>query len=279
MSTHAVVYLARAADGLDRIERFLSSYRTHPAGMPHDLVLLLKGCNADQATAIRGLAQGAACAFLQVPDAGFDLGSYFHAAHRIDHDQVCFLNTHSHIQVPEWLAIMAGHMDDPAVAMVGATGSWESQYTSWALTRRNLFRPADLLRDVYYRTLYPPWPNVHLRSNAFLIARQNFLESEIPIEIKLDASRYESGWSSLSRRLRRQGRNFFVIRRDGQRYAPDQFPWTGTFRSGRQENLLIADNRTDIYLQAPPAERSHLARLAWGPEGGMAASDTVGPSP
>jgi glycosyltransferase involved in cell wall biosynthesis len=53
----------------------------------------------------------------------------------------------------------------------------------------------------------------------------------------------------------------------------------GTFRSGRQENLLIADNRTDIYLQAPPAERSHLARLAWGPEGGMAASDTVGPSP
>ena len=41
-------------------------------------------------------------------------------------------------------------------------------------------------------------------------------------------------------------------------------PRSATFRSGEQENLLIADNRTDDWRRAAPEERRALAARAWG---------------
>ena len=46
----AVVHLVRRQNGLPPFERFLSSYREHPAGTPHDLVILFKGFPAGDRT-------------------------------------------------------------------------------------------------------------------------------------------------------------------------------------------------------------------------------------
>ena len=43
MSDTAVVHLVRAGNQPELLERFLASYRRHPAGHPHRLVIVCKG--------------------------------------------------------------------------------------------------------------------------------------------------------------------------------------------------------------------------------------------
>ena len=51
--------------------------------------------------------------------------------------------------------------------------------------------------------------------------------------------------------------------RDGIGYPREEWALSRTFRSGEQENLLIADNRTDQYANGDEAFRTLLAGLAW----------------
>ncbi|MGL4243037.1 MAG: hypothetical protein ACRCTI_18140, partial [Beijerinckiaceae bacterium] len=53
MTSCAVVYLARGADGgAASAERFLDSYRAHPAGMAHRFVMAAKGWSDEAALAV-----------------------------------------------------------------------------------------------------------------------------------------------------------------------------------------------------------------------------------
>jgi len=55
-----------------------------------------------------------------------------------------------------------------------------------------------------------------------------------------------------------------VAGRDGRVYGSEEWPASRTFRSGEQDNLLVADNRTEQYHAADPTRRGELARFAWG---------------
>jgi hypothetical protein len=55
-----------------------------------------------------------------------------------------------------------------------------------------------------------------------------------------------------------------VVGRDGAAYEPAEWPNSRTFRVDEQENLLVADNRTDEYASADAATRAALRRMAWG---------------
>src|SRR5258708_11199558 len=90
----AVVYLARWAEGVNAFRRFADAYRRHRAGMPHDLVVIYKGC--DQVSQLNE----ARAAFAKLPhvgieldDSGFDIGAYFTAARQLEHEVICFLYT------------------------------------------------------------------------------------------------------------------------------------------------------------------------------------------
>ncbi len=76
-----VVHLVRRANPLDAFKRFLDSYRRHPTGAPHRLAVLLKGFD-DEAAAepYRALGADVCDHWLEMPDEGFDLGAYRHAA-------------------------------------------------------------------------------------------------------------------------------------------------------------------------------------------------------
>ncbi|EIG62334.1 hypothetical protein Bra1253DRAFT_07251 [Bradyrhizobium sp. WSM1253] len=39
----AVVYLARCAEGVARVSKFIDSYKRRPVGIAHDLVIVWKG--------------------------------------------------------------------------------------------------------------------------------------------------------------------------------------------------------------------------------------------
>ena len=78
MAEICVVHLVRAQNGIGPLARFLASYETHPAGVDHDLLLVLKGPDAryssrEYAVVLDGLAYQT----LGVADRGFDVVRIF----------------------------------------------------------------------------------------------------------------------------------------------------------------------------------------------------------
>ncbi|HEV3136440.1 MAG TPA: hypothetical protein VGZ26_01025 [Pirellulales bacterium] len=127
----AVIYLARQAEGIDPLNRFVRSYQSHEAGAPHDLVVLYKGYQPtpkfDQARAVfAGLPHQA----IEIDDNGFDIDAYFTAARRINHSLVCFLNTYTAIAASGWLAALDRQASKSHVGVAGAMGSFESVSSS-----------------------------------------------------------------------------------------------------------------------------------------------------
>lgn len=244
----AVLYLVRGADEghVAACERFIGSYEAQGAGRAHDLVLVCKGFAArgEIADVERRFARHAPC-LLEVADDSFDLGAYRDAARLIDHDLICCLNTNSEIQSGGWLDKLARNLERDGVGLVGATGSYE---------------------PLAHDSRFGGFPNVHLRSNGFLIARTEFLSvaGDARIREKNDAYLLESGPESLTRRMLANGRAVLVVGADGRGYPPRFWPRSGTFRLGRQSNLLIGDNQTRTFAGYAWPERASVARRTWG---------------
>jgi hypothetical protein len=247
-----VFYLAWTPYGIASAERFLASYRRHPAGTPHRLVLILAGPGEDRDPWRR--------AFAEVEHeelslgAGLDLEHYREAVDRVVAERYLFLNTVSEVLAGDWVAHLERPLLEPEVGMVGATGSYESP---------NAVRPGPLRR---LRPGHEPFPNPHLRTNAFALERELLLSLDWPRGMsRLETVRLEGGARSLTRQVRERGLETLVVGRDGVAYPPERWMQSATYRSGEQENLLIADNRTRHYQTGGRLTRWGLAWLAWGP--------------
>jgi hypothetical protein len=298
-----VVHVVRRGDPLPALERFLDSYRSHEAGVEHQLVLLCKGFTrrAELAPVLERLG-GLAAEHLEVPDDGYDLTAYRRAAERFDGGTACFLNSHSTVLCPGWLERMrAGLTAD--VGMVGATGSWysaqsnarlllglpgpyseligdrgwyraqmgrlEAQDAGAAAGDRRSARPLRALSTVVtllgHLALFGPFPSSHVRTNAFLIRNETMGRLRFPvIRTKLRAHQLESGRGSISAQLHAMGLETVVAGRDGVLYRSPQWPDSDTFWQAGQGNLLVADNQTERSLRADLELRTLLAKTAWG---------------
>ena len=127
----AVFYLARFAEGHEPIERFFTSYRNHPSGIPHTLIVIAKGYSSEND--IKKLQETVGLPHHIVPfddDAGFDIQAYSAALKETPCDYACFFNTFSEIQADHWLKKLYDGITKPGVGLVGATGSFESLYSS-----------------------------------------------------------------------------------------------------------------------------------------------------
>jgi hypothetical protein len=266
-----VFYLARGSNPVDLTRRFAESYLAYPAGICHRLTLICKGFqNQQQIAEHRSLFGGASLSVFEVPDSGYDIGAYRIAMETSRSDLCCFLNSHSVICAPGWLATLAECALDSKVGIVGATASYESAFTNARATitvsksgyRAWLRRFFRLVRNWAY---FPAFPNPHIRTNAFMIRRDVFQRIRWPRSIsKLGALRFESGRLSLTRQVLKMGLNVVIVGRDGQHYGASDWPSSGTFRQNEQQNLLVADNRTTEYATAAPEFRSELTIKAWG---------------
>jgi len=245
----AVVFLARGADRAWKpsVARFIESYRRFPAGIDHRLYVIFKGyqSEADLAEA-QALFAGFDFSPIHLDDNGFDIGAYIAAARQVREKSICFLNTNSEIVGPEWLARLAVKLGEPKVGMVGATGSFES--------------------NARFNPLFPAFPNVHLRSNAFMLGTELFLSigGNVVIRDRWDALLFESGPESLSRQIRARGLQLLVVGRNGEGYPPEAWSASDTFRQSAQENLLVADNRTRDYQGLTEKARQAMAQVTWG---------------
>jgi len=294
----AVAHLARKANGIEPFRRFVESYDDVDAGAEHDLVLLLKGFAGDgDDTPYRELAPSAQTVHL--PDTGLDLGSYSAAAHVLDHDRVCFLNSFTTLRVDGWLGKLDAALDEPAVGLAGASGSWGSHW-SWLLyelglpnvyarvfpsrqeARAALIRIAEsrevtvrargtavaavgaLVRIPFFAGRFDAFPAPHLRTNAFLVGRDTMRSWPVGrIRGKWDAFALESGHRSLTQHVESRGRRAVVVGADGGAYAAEEWPDSDTFWQREQSNLLVADNQTEQYTQGDAQLRGFLSRFAW----------------
>jgi hypothetical protein len=248
----AVVHLVWAPLGVQQLRRFAASYRAQPAGQTHRLLIVYNGFAAgSELDQWHEVLADIPHEELRLSSPVFDLTAYREAITASDAEAYCFLNSYSELLVGGWLRLLVGHLNDPAIAAAGASGSYESIYTtSHPLTR---------LR----KRGFPPFPNPHLRTNAFAARREQLIHIRWPtITSKLDALRFESGPQSLTRQLQTFGRAV-VAGRDGRAYDAGAWQESNTFRSGGEINLLVSDNRTREYLAASADQRHDLERRAW----------------
>lgn len=252
-ATIAVCYLVRAADsGFEAaLERFATSYRQYSAGIDHQLYVAFKAFNTpSEREHAHSLLSSIPYTPLDVDDEGFDIGTYATIARRTREPLICFLNTHTEILCEHWLAKLAGVIGLNGAGLAGATGSLESMQS-----------------DLQPAGSFPGFPNIHLRTNAFIIARELFcaVTDGVAFRTKFDAHSFESGPQSMTRKILERGLQVFVVGRNGRGYSPRWWPSSETFRQGAQANLLAADNQTRVYEAAPWEEKRGFAQRTWGP--------------
>lgn len=263
MSAVCLVHLVWAPLGVEPVERFLRSYNDCPPGLDHRLLVVLNGFDDG---AVPEAVTRALCAVphdvLRPARPIQDLAAYRLAAEQASWaESLCFVNSHSEPLAGGWLRLLHAQLHEPGVGIVGATGSHESTYSAAP-------RPLKPLRA----RQYPPFPNPHLRTNGFMLRRADLVALDWRIgRSKSAAHQLESGNRGITTQLAERGLQARVVDRDGRGHAPGEWASSLTYRSGAQERLLIADNRTRQYAGATPPERERLSRMAWGDAATVAA--------
>jgi len=306
----SVVHLVWKPLGPGVFEKFIAAYCRHPAGVPHQLVILYNGFEdgADRAPYERILA-GVEHVPLVLPAPVQDLPAYLTAARALASEYVCFLNSYSEPLAPGWLGKLYAHAARAEVGLVGASGSWESHntLTTQALAQLHRDGPAaagrralkairrgrhlaglmasyvKMLRNQrLYERMYDPFPNHHVRTNGFMLRRELMLALRWPtIRTKMDALAFESGRDGLTRQIEARGLGVLVVGRDGVGYAPADWWRSGTYRGGDQHNLLVDDNRTRQFGQFDALDEATKARIfsdTWGPDPGTSGHAITAPA-
>jgi hypothetical protein len=294
-----VVHLVWGPLGAMPLQRFLDSYRTHPAGTDHELVIIWNGTTVDQRAELEPLLDGVPHQALIPPEPVQDLAAYRSAADLLTHDRLCFLNSHSAIASEHWLAKLDGGLVADGPGIVGASGSWMSIRSAYAyllgwpgayrgalpsrravfgemrrmnaelLEERGVTVPAPLRRRLelaYGRMLASPgFPVPHIRTNGFLLRRELFgrLVASQPRD-KLDAYGLEAGPRSLTAQVLAAGGEARVIDSAGDAYGVDAWGDSATFWQAGQERLMLEDNQTRIYTRGDELRRRVLSGWAWG---------------
>ena len=241
----ALVYLARGTDDhfREQFEQFARAYRAYPAGLGHDLVVVFKGFSSE-AKLDEGRKTFAGVTFeeLHVDDMKFDIGAYADVVQQIECDRICFLNTTSEPASSQWLLKLALNLEQPGIGLVGATGSFEAG------------------------GLGTSFPNVHIRTNAFMmhapLARQILAGFEI--SSKADAYHAEHGLNSITRQVVTSGLAPLVVGRNGRGYSPEWWSSSQTFRQGSQTNVLVHDGQTRYFDALKWSQKRAVYRSAWG---------------
>jgi hypothetical protein len=264
----AVVHLVWAPLGPEPLRAFLRSYAEHPAGLEHDLVIVLngeRGQTSDPRVRESLLAPlaGVEHRLIALERPMLDMPAYGTALRELEHEQICLLNSYSVLLADRWLALLSRALEQPDVGIAGATGSFESQ-AEWVRGRVRHW-PYQLAGLKRARRDYPRFPNPHLRTTGIIASRALLAALDLHEATDKRATYLlESGREGLTRRVAEVGMRAVVVGADGRPCEPDLWAQSATYRSSRQQNLLISDNRTREWDAARPRLKRRLSRDAWG---------------
>lgn len=243
-----VVYLAyfnaEANYTIEVVENFIASYRKHPAGLEHSLVIIAKNCNDKYVhRKLCQLAEKNNAKVIDLPDDGWDFGAYFRVSKLLNSDYVLFLGSSVDIRSDMWLSkLFKPFIIDSSVQLVGPMGSW-----------------GDSKRTVF--------PNFHIRTCAFMLKRELFLEyattQKFPVT-KDDTYELEHGENSITKFILNKGHNAVVVNNDGEIFEPQNWAFARTFRYPGESKAIIVDKHCLFYYSLDAKHREFLERAAWG---------------
>jgi hypothetical protein len=236
----AVVHLVWGPLGTAPLRDFLASYRRHEAGAEHELIVLLNNVPEPLPAELAAELQDVEHRLLRTPEPVQDLAAYAHAAGRLEHRRLCFLNSYSAILAPGWLARLDHALDQPGAGLVGATGSWASLHSA-VLNAFLIPNP--------YRRVVPPRR----------VAREQMRE----IELELDGWRAPAGALTSERELPRRtlvGSVLSTLRSFGP--MPEQLLRFAPFPAYHlRTNAFMLDRSTFARLRLRPLVRKMDAYL------------------
>jgi hypothetical protein len=265
--------LVRQKNGTEPFRIFLESYFNHQAGIEHTLLIIYKGFSGkSDVAAYESLIAGIPHTCLFLSDIGFDLRPYFIAARKSESKYLCYLNSFSVILDDNWLLKLYTHIKKPGVGLAGATGSLGSIGPGPVTTQKKPPLWKKILRPLVWRLLarylrlyFSPFPNLHIRTNGFMISSDNMRNIRHGfIFAKMHAFSLESGKNSITNQIKKMGLNVILVGKDGLGFEENQWHLSNTFWTQTQSNLLIADNQTRRFEAADSPTRSFLENFAWG---------------
>lgn len=242
-----VFYLLRYINHPRWFRAFVRSMAIHSAGAPFDFVILAKG--KLHSSALRDLERFRAAPPKEVrsirchhlSDDGYDIHAYLEGAKIAKTPKVLFFNSYSRLFGDRWLEIYDRGFDSLSPpSLVGATGSFEIIDRS------------------------TPFPNVHVRTNGFMMSREFFLSLSPPAKTKADCQHFEAGPQGLTKKIFEAGGHCGIVTRSGCLIEPPAWPNIPIFRVDQQQELLVGDNRTHDYAIASLGKKRKLAAKAWG---------------
>lgn len=268
------------------LKDFVASYKKYEVGIEHDLICVFKGFNdSREVRPYKDLLYPICTKILDVPDRGYDITAYWLASEAFEHRYFCFLNSFSRILADDWLQKLYRAVSRKGVGLVGATGSYQSFRPSSFESFMKISRQAkhrgpvkDALmalpfshhinyvrHKLLFGPSYPNFPNYHVRTNAFALARETIRKAPWrPINSKMDAYDFESGRRNLTMRMMQEEFEPAVVGIDGESYRKEDWHLSDTFWQASQQNLLVSDNQTRHYADGTQQVRHLLARMAWG---------------
>lgn len=281
-----VVHLVRRGNSHDHLERFVRSYLAYHSGMHHELIILFKGFDGKAPAESERVLAGVPHARLFVSDAGFDVTAYARSAEELDCEYLCFLNSYSEILDDDWLAKLHAAVRRANVGIVGATGSWQSSlehFRGYVPKTGELAPPPPLWNRLVARAhlgtgivrrirryerswRWGPFPNPHIRTNAFMLSKELFVSVKMGVmRKKLDTYVFESGRNSLTQQLLKRDLGALVVSRTGEAFEPQDWYKAETFWRNQQGGLLVADNMTRMFDACNSEKQGIYSYLAWGP--------------
>ncbi|MFN8243101.1 MAG: hypothetical protein U0X40_03515 [Ferruginibacter sp.] len=276
----AVCYLMWLPYGEDFFYRFFESYQCFPAGCPHDLIILFNGTRYAGGIEkyLQYLDEKNIRYSYQTMAEGLDFTAYFHLAANTSHPYICLLNTSSVIRAANWLELLFSPIRrNPQIALTGPSGSLESFYSTTKRSNSLLLKKGQNRREyfgkiklivknlLYWRFLFRPFPNFHIRTAAFLVEREIFLQyPQRSPQRKFQAYLIESGRNSLTNFVRKKQRLAFFVDKYGNLFDGANAFRSNVFRKQGQEDLLISDKQSEWFAAASPDEQKRLTQNAWG---------------
>jgi hypothetical protein len=275
-----LVYLAWIPLGIELFERFFKALKCYDPGIPIKLVIVYNGYKDKREISPfhkKVSEYNSHICEIYIPGYGWDILSYRHAATCLTSDYICFLNTYSQPQVAGWLeALLRPHLSGSGIKLTGASGSFTSAF--WCLpptepkTGFSRLPIRGWLQRRRYRRFvdrqlraFPKEHQPFIRTNGFMINRQEFIGLKFPsIVSKFETIEFESGWNSMTRQVINNHGQVGVVGKNGECYAPTDWPTSRTYSSFDQENLLISDNRTDAYQNSDNMRREDMNRRSYG---------------
>lgn len=218
-------------------QRFIDTYNRFPAGIEHDLFLMLcNGCRFAGEDLAYVDGDSTPCYFgPEYHGEGCDIGAHQHMANSLepDYDFMVCCSSQVHFHRAGWLTRMVDAREKFGPGLYGGMGSYEQKRphirTCFYGTDPKLFRG------------YPEVVNSRVKSLQFESQPNNFM-----------------GW------LQGQGMTGYMVAWDGV-YGPESFRKPpNVFRRGDQSNCLVWDRHTAIYASDTPEQRAITEALADG---------------